>query len=71
MIQFEPIGTVRSPFETMEQVPKGLGAKHETEGELVIRPELAEGLRPTTRRLSGMPEEEDTAPATERRVVAA
>ena len=44
MIQFEPIGTVRSPFETMEQVPKGLGAKHETEGELVIRPELAEGL---------------------------
>jgi hypothetical protein len=33
--------------------------------------ELAEGLRPTTRRLSGLPEEEDTAPATERRVVAA
>ena len=34
-------------------------------------PELAEGLRPTSRRLSGLPEEEDTAPATERRVVAA
>jgi hypothetical protein len=33
--------------------------------------ELAEALRPTTRRLSGLPEEEDTAPATERRVVAA
>jgi hypothetical protein len=33
--------------------------------------ELAEGLRPTSRRLSGLPEEEDTAPATERRVVAA
>jgi hypothetical protein len=34
-------------------------------------PELAEGLRPTSRRLSGLPEEEDTAPATERRTVAA
>jgi len=34
-------------------------------------PELAEGLRPTSRRLSGLPEEEDTAPATERRIVAA
>ena len=44
MIQFEPIGTVRSPFETMEQVPKGLGAKHVTEGTLVIRPDLEEGL---------------------------
>lgn len=33
--------------------------------------ELAQGLRPTSRRLSGLPEEEDTAPATERRVVAA
>jgi hypothetical protein len=33
--------------------------------------ELAAGLRPTTRRLSGLPEEEDTAPATERRIVAA
>jgi hypothetical protein len=33
--------------------------------------ELAQGLRPTSRRLSGLPEEEDTAPATERRIVAA
>lgn len=38
---------------------------------LAGHPELAEGLRPTSRRLSGLPEEEDTAPATERRVVAA
>lgn len=44
MIQFEPIGVVRSPFTTIEQVPKGLGAKHETEGELELRPELEEGL---------------------------
>lgn len=34
-------------------------------------PELAEGIKPTSRRLSGLPEEEDTAPATERRFVAA
>ncbi len=34
-------------------------------------PELSEGIRPTSRRLSGLPEEEDTAPVTERRVVAA
>lgn len=44
VIQFEPIGVVRSPFKTIDQVPKGLGAKHETEGELVLRPELEEGL---------------------------
>jgi tRNA-Thr(GGU) m(6)t(6)A37 methyltransferase TsaA len=44
MIQFEPIGVVRSPYQTTEQVPKGLGAKHETEGALVLRPELEQGL---------------------------
>lgn len=44
MISFEPIGVVRSPFQTLEQVPKGLGAKHVTEGELVLRPELEPGL---------------------------
>lgn len=38
---------------------------------LAGHPELAEGLRPTSRRLSGLPEEEDTAPATERRTAAA
>lgn len=44
MIQFDPIGIVRSPFKTTEEVPKGLGAKHTTEGELVLRPELEPGL---------------------------
>lgn len=44
MIPFSPIGHVRSPYATIEQVPKGLGAKHETEGALVLRPELEEGL---------------------------
>ncbi len=33
---------------------------------LAGRAELGEGIRPTARRLSGLPEEEDTAPPTER-----
>jgi hypothetical protein len=33
---------------------------------LAGRAELADGIRPTARRLSGLPEEEDTAPPTER-----
>ena len=44
MITFDPIGVVRSPFATIDQVPKGLGAKHSTEGALVLRPELEAGL---------------------------
>jgi tRNA-Thr(GGU) m(6)t(6)A37 methyltransferase TsaA len=43
-IAFEPIGMVRSPLHTLEQVPKGLGAKHDTEGALMLRPELEAGL---------------------------
>ncbi|UQA60315.1 hypothetical protein [Polyangium aurulentum] len=33
---------------------------------LAGKAELADGIRPTARRLSGLPEEEDTAPSTER-----
>src|SRR3954452_15557553 len=39
-----PIGVVRSPFTSTKQIPKGPGAKHEEEGVLEIRPDLAEGL---------------------------
>lgn len=39
-----PIGTVHSPFAEASQVPRGLGAQHEAEGELEILPEFAEGL---------------------------
>ena len=39
------IGYVRSPFQTTEQVPKGLGAKHEAEGRLEVLPEFEPGLR--------------------------
>jgi tRNA-Thr(GGU) m(6)t(6)A37 methyltransferase TsaA len=39
-----PIGYVRSPHHKTEQVPKGLGAKHEAEGVLELLPEFAAGL---------------------------
>ena len=40
----QPIGFVTSPFKETAAVPKGLGAKHEDEGVLRIRPEFEEGL---------------------------
>lgn len=40
-----PIGYVRSPFTATGQVPKGLGAKHDEEGELEILPEFETGLK--------------------------
>jgi tRNA-Thr(GGU) m(6)t(6)A37 methyltransferase TsaA len=39
-----PIGVVRSPYADPGQVPKGLGARHDAEGVLEIRPELEAGL---------------------------
>jgi tRNA (adenine37-N6)-methyltransferase len=38
------VGYVRSPFADAAQVPKGLGAQHETDGVLEILPEYAAGL---------------------------
>ncbi len=38
------IGTVRSPYTDRGQVPRGLGATHEAEGTLEIRPDLEAGL---------------------------
>jgi tRNA-Thr(GGU) m(6)t(6)A37 methyltransferase TsaA len=43
-ITLEPIGYVRSGFTDTADIPKGLGAQHEAEGVLDIRPELEEGL---------------------------
>lgn len=40
----KPIGYVRSPYSATGQVPKGLDAKHEAEGELEILPEFEVGL---------------------------
>jgi len=44
MFNMQPIGYVRSPYSATRDVPKGLGAKHEAEGDLEIREEFAEGL---------------------------
>jgi tRNA-Thr(GGU) m(6)t(6)A37 methyltransferase TsaA len=40
----DPIGYIRSPYLDTKAIPKGLGAKHDTEGRLEIRPELEAGL---------------------------
>jgi tRNA-Thr(GGU) m(6)t(6)A37 methyltransferase TsaA len=40
----QAIGYVRSPYADTQQVPKGLGAKHDTEGVLEILPEFEAGL---------------------------
>ena len=44
MFTMQPIGYVRSPYRNTQEIPKGLGAKHETEGLLEIRPEYEAGL---------------------------
>ncbi len=44
MVTLRPIGYIRSPYSETSQVPKGLGAKHEADGELEILPEFEAGL---------------------------
>ena len=44
MFSFRPIGFAHSPYSDPKQVPRGLGAKHEVEGTLVIEPEFESGL---------------------------
>jgi tRNA-Thr(GGU) m(6)t(6)A37 methyltransferase TsaA len=44
MFSLRPIGYVRSPYETTQDVPKGLGTKHQAEGTLEILPEFETGL---------------------------
>jgi tRNA-Thr(GGU) m(6)t(6)A37 methyltransferase TsaA len=44
MFSPQAIGHVRSPYQNTQQVPKGLGAKHEAEGILEILPEFETGL---------------------------
>ena len=43
-ITLQPIGVVRSPYRTKDDVPKGLGARHAAEGKIEILPEFAPGL---------------------------
>jgi tRNA (adenine37-N6)-methyltransferase len=44
MFSPQAIGYVRSPYKETQQVPKGLGAKHEAEGTLEILPQFEPGL---------------------------
>jgi tRNA (adenine37-N6)-methyltransferase len=44
MFPMRPIGYVRSAWTDTKDIPKGLGAKHEAEGELEILEEFAPGL---------------------------
>lgn len=44
MFSMQPIGYIRSAYQDTREVPKGLGAKHEAEGILEIRPEFEPGL---------------------------
>jgi len=44
MLSMQPIGYVRSPYEDTNEIPKGLGAKHEADGVLEIRAEFEPGL---------------------------
>ena len=39
-----PIAFVRSPHQSTDDVPRGLGAKHTAEGVLEVQPEFAAGL---------------------------
>ena len=44
MFRFEPIGYVHSPYKSTQEVPKGLGARHDAEGSLEILPQFEPGL---------------------------
>ncbi len=44
MFSMRPIGYMRCPFSDTQQIPKGLGARHEAEGTLEILPEYERGL---------------------------
>jgi tRNA-Thr(GGU) m(6)t(6)A37 methyltransferase TsaA len=40
----KPIGFAHSPYSATSEIPKGLGAKHDAEGEIEILPEFEAGL---------------------------
>ncbi len=44
MFSMRPIGYVESPYRSTQEIPKGLGARHEAEGALKIQPEFEPGL---------------------------
>jgi tRNA-Thr(GGU) m(6)t(6)A37 methyltransferase TsaA len=40
----QPVGYVKSPYQKTQQIPKGLGVKHDAEGVLEILPQFEAGL---------------------------
>jgi tRNA-Thr(GGU) m(6)t(6)A37 methyltransferase TsaA len=44
MFTSQPIGFVSSPYKNTSEIPKGLGARHDTDGVLRILPEFEPGL---------------------------
>jgi tRNA-Thr(GGU) m(6)t(6)A37 methyltransferase TsaA len=44
MFTFHPIGYVHSPYKETSSIPRGLGAKHDAEGELEILRAFESGL---------------------------
>jgi len=44
MFTFTEIGVARTPFTQTKDIPKGLGAKHEAEGTIELKPEYEDGL---------------------------
>lgn len=45
MFSPQPIGHIRSSYRNTQQVPKGLGAKHDAEGVIEILPQFEAGLQ--------------------------
>jgi tRNA-Thr(GGU) m(6)t(6)A37 methyltransferase TsaA len=44
MFSLKPIGYIKSPYKSTQQIPKGFGAKHDAEGILEILPQFEVGL---------------------------
>ena len=44
MFSPQPIGYIKSPYQSTKQIPKGPGAKHDAEGILQILPQFVPGL---------------------------
>jgi tRNA-Thr(GGU) m(6)t(6)A37 methyltransferase TsaA len=44
MFTSQPIGFIRTPYQTTSEIPKGCGAKHDAKGVLDILPQFEAGL---------------------------
>src|SRR5436190_4983769 len=44
MFTAKPIGFANTPYQSTQEIPKGLGAKHDADGVLKILPEFEDGL---------------------------